>query len=76
MNEVSALQVRKMLSNLQLIDKTKTQRWLLKEVKKRGFLTLHEPHFSDILNGIYDAKQAPKVLQTCHSVLKESGATE
>lgn len=74
MNEVSALQVRTLLSNLQLIDKSKTQRWLLKEVKKRGFSTLHEPHFSDILNGIYDAKQAPQVLRTCHTVLKSAGA--
>ncbi|WP_277668988.1 hypothetical protein [Caproiciproducens galactitolivorans] len=76
MNQVSTLQVRKMLSKLQLTDKTKTQRWLLKEVKKRGFSTLHEPHFSDILNGVYTAKQAPQVLQACYIVLKEFGAAE
>jgi uncharacterized membrane protein YcaP (DUF421 family) len=69
--EVSALQVKKKLSDLHLKDKSKTQRWLLAEVKKRGFSKLHEPHFSDALNGVYTTNTANSILQTAWAILSE-----
>ncbi len=48
-----------------------TQRWLLQQLHHRGFSKLHEPRFSDILNGIYTAGDTPKVLEAAEQVLDE-----
>lgn len=49
----------------------KTQRWLLKQLQRKGFGTLREPRFSDILNGIYTTGCAPEVLAESDRILKE-----
>jgi len=49
----------------------KTQRWLLKEVRKRGFSTLHEPKFSTIVNGYYTSGYAGRILDLCDIILKK-----
>lgn len=48
-----------------------TQRWLLQQLHHRGFGKLHEPHFSDILNGVYTAGDAPEVIAAAEKVLDE-----
>lgn len=48
-----------------------TQRWLLQQLHHRGFSTLHEPRFSDILNGVYTSGNAKEVLEAAEQVLNE-----
>ena len=54
---------------IKLVKLHKTQRWLLSEVKKRGYSTMHEPIFSDILNGKYCTEWSDGVLSTVEQVL-------
>lgn len=48
-----------------------TQRWLLQRLHHRGYGKLHEPHFSDILNGVYTAGDASDVIAAAEEVLDE-----
>ena len=56
---------------IKLIELHLTQRWLLQQLHHRGFSKLHEPHFSDILNGVYTAGDAPEVIAAAEKVLDE-----
>jgi len=56
---------------IRLVKLHKTQRWLLAEVKKRGYSNLHEPIFSDILGGKYCTEMADGVLSTVEQILTE-----
>lgn len=56
---------------IRLIKLGKTQRWLLQEVQKHGFKTVHEPRFSSIINGVYTAGYAEQVLDLCDKILAE-----
>ena len=60
---------------IKLVKLHKTQRWLLAEVKKRGYSTMHEPIFSDILNGKYHTEWSDGVMKAAEQVLsKEESA--
>ena len=56
---------------IRLLELGKTQRWLLEEVQKRGYKTVHEPKFSSIINGVYTAGYSEQVLDLCDAILKE-----
>ena len=56
---------------IRLIQLGKTQRWLLMELHKRGFSTVHEPLFSNIINGIYTAGCANVVLEAADELLAQ-----
>lgn len=56
---------------IRLLQMQKTQRWLLQQLHQQGFGKLHEPHFSDILNGVYTAGDAPNVIAAAERILDE-----
>jgi hypothetical protein len=47
----------------------KSQVWLLKELRDRGF-NVQPPQLSNIINGIYTYPKANGVLEECNNVLK------
>jgi hypothetical protein len=56
---------------IELLKRHLTQRWLLQQLHHRGFGKLHEPHFSDILNGVYTAGDAPDIIAAAEKVLDD-----
>lgn len=56
---------------IQLVKLNLTQRWLLEKLQHRGFGTLYEPRFSDILRGKYTAGNASEVLEAAEKVLSD-----
>ena len=56
---------------IRLLKAGKTQRWLLKELRKRGFSSLYEPALSSILNGTYSGRMANEVLELTEVILSE-----
>lgn len=56
---------------IRLLKAGKTQRWLLKELRKRGFSGLYEPALSSILNGTYGGGMSNEVLELTDSILSE-----
>lgn len=56
---------------IQLLKLHLTQRWLLEKLHHRGFATLHEPKFSNVLNGVYTAGDASEIIDAADRVLKE-----
>lgn len=55
----------------QRLDKLgKSQVWLLKELRKRGFTT-QPPQLCNIINGIYTYPKAQLVGKTCDEIIKE-----
>jgi len=63
---MQGLAIKVRLTQMQL-----TQRWLLQQLHHKGFSKLHEPRFSDILNGIYTVGNAQEVLEAAEQVLDE-----
>lgn len=59
-----------------LIDLGKTQRWLVKQLNKRGFPTLRENAFSAIINGSYSRGYAQQVLDLADEILAEQAGKE
>lgn len=47
----------------------KSQVWLLKELRDRGF-NVQPPQLSNIINGIYTYPKAQCVLEECNNILK------
>ena len=48
-----------------------TQRWLIGQLRKRGFKTLYEPALSSILNEAYTGPMADAVIAASEEILKE-----
>ncbi len=56
---------------IRLLQLRKKQRWLLNQLRQRGFGKLSEPHLSDILNGIYVSGNAAEILEAAEQILSE-----
>lgn len=62
--------IREYLLRLKQVDRNITQRWLVKQLRKRGFSTLWEPRFTNILDGMKSA-DSDAVLETSLDILQK-----
>lgn len=67
---MDGLKVREYLIRLKCADKSISQRWLVRQLRKNGFSTLWEPQFTNILDGLKTAN-SDMVLETAINLLKK-----
>ena len=60
--------------NLKLIDQS--QRWLLKNLRKKGFPKLAEPTLSNIVNDLYQTEYAEDVKREAMFIIKQEAKSK